>query len=949
MGLKMLVPVLILSLILGVSAFDPLEILSSDVEQFETNLDDPKYRLKNNIKTKTQSVDLDVYLDESRFNGLTQIEIEIEAENLKQIVLHQKVVEISSVTVLSDGNKVQPLQTPNPFETDDYYEILKINLAQPIPAGNCTLVINYKGKINENALDRGFYRGHYFVNNTMLYYAVSHFQPYHARKAFPCFDEPQFKARFTISITRPSDFSRSYSNMNIRNTMTVSEGRVRETFDTTPEVSSYLVTFLVSRFVETQANSPTEPFGIISRPGPVDQHKYALDIGQKITNWMNQEFDINYYDMGQGEKMKNDHMALPDFPAGAMENWGMVNYRESNLLFDEKHTSLPGKLRTATIVAHELAHKWFGNLVTCFWWSNLWLNEAFAAFYQYFGAHGADGTLELDDQFVTTAVHSALANDANAGANPMNWTGAVDNPSVSAHFGVSSYAKAASVLRMMEHLVTPATFRKALRYYLKDNAYKLGTPEKMYTAFRRAVREDNTLSQLPGVDIGDVFDSWVQNPGAPVVKVDVDYATGAISVSQQRYQLSGVRPSTLWKIPLTYTRANNIDFENLRPSVILSGYNMTLPKPAGNEWVLFNTARSGLYRVNYDDFSWELIAEGLRTSRETIHKLSRAQIVNDVLFFIRSGDISIARAFDVLSFLKDETDYYVWNAAMGQLDWLRRRTKHIDNLYQEFNGYLLEQMNSVIETLGYDEGENDSVSTILNRIQILSYACNMGHEGCVTDAVTKWNAFRQNTDNLVPPNLRAHVYCVGLREGNRADYDFLWQRYNTSENAVDMVLMLGALPCTRDQTAVHHYLEQSLYSGTIRLHDKPTAFSNALAGNPENLQTVLNFVFTRYEDIRVHYGGTARLVMGLNSIAAYLTDFSDIIKFQTWAYENQLSLTPEEFASSRSVVNSAVNNLNWASRNAVDLHTALVTRNASSSLFAPVTMVLAALILHLFY
>ncbi|CAH2070914.1 unnamed protein product, partial [Iphiclides podalirius] len=646
-------------LLVGFISADPLEFRSNfEFLEYSTNIDEPKYRLLDIVQPINQYVDLDVYLSQSRFNGLVQIDVNVR-QNLTQIVVHQNVVAIQGVNVINSNNRPVPLDVSNPFEVDSYYEILKINFAGVIPIGRYNITIRYLGQINENPVDRGFYKGYYYYGNQKR----------------------------------------------------VSANRIRETFLPTPIVSVYLVAFHVSDFIATNSSATsTKPFQIISRQGPVDQHDYAADIGMRITNSLDEYFGIEYYFMGQGQPMKNDHIALPDFPSGAMENWGMVNYREAYLLYDENNTNLINKIFIATIMAHELAHKWFGNLVTCFWWSNLWLNESYASFFEYFGAHYADPSLELDDQFVVDYVHSALSWDAGASATPMNWSSVATNPSVSSHFSTTSYAKGASVLRMLEHFVGFTTFRNALRIYLNEHAYGIGYPEDMYAAFRRAVSQDASFARdFPNIDIGRVFDSWVQNPGAPVVNVNVNMSNGEITVSQ---------------------------------------------------------------------------------------------IVNDVLFFIRAGTISIRRAFDVLSFLRNETDYYVWAAALGQLDWIRSRLEHLPTAYEEFNAYLMDLMETVIQHLGYNERPTDSVSTILNRMQIMNYACNMGHAGCIADSLQKWRAFRQNASNLVPVNARRYVYCTAMRQNGASDYNFLFQRYNASENTADMVVMLRTLACTRDNASL---------------------------------------------------------------------------------------------------------------------------------------------------
>nr|AAN04899.1 aminopeptidase N [Helicoverpa armigera] len=950
MGTNMLLPT-VFCILLGSIAAIPQEDFRSNLEwsDYSTNLDEPAYRLRDVVYPTDVNLDLDVYLNHLNFSGLVQIDVQVRENNLRQIVLHQKVVSITGVNVVGPNGPV-PLQFPHPYTTDDYYEILLINLDQPINIGNYSIAIRYNGQINANPLDRGFYRGYYYLNNELRVYATTQFQPYHARKAFPCFDEPQFKSRYTISITRDTSLSPSYSNMAIRSAQDVSTSRIRENFYTTPIISAYLVAFHVSDFVSTEYTSTdAKPFSIISRQGATNQHQYAAEIGLKITNELDDYFGIQYHEMGQGALMKNDHIALPDFPSGAMENWGMVNYREAYLLYDENNTNLNNKIFIATIMAHELGHKWFGNLVTCFWWSNLWLNESFASFFEYFGAHWADPALELDDQFVVDYVHSALNSDASQYATPMNHTEVVDNDSITSHFSVTSYAKGASVLKMMEHFVGWRTFRNALRYYLRNNEYDIGFPVDMYTAFKQAVAEDFTFQRdFPNVDVGAVFDSWVQNPGSPVINVARNNNTGVITVNQQRYVLSGAVAPTTWHIPLTWTQHGSLNFNSTRPSTVLSDEIGTINAASGDHFVIFNIAQSGLYRVNYDTNNWQLLASYLKSNnRQNIHKLNRAQIVNDILYFVRSNSINRTLAFDVLDFLRDETDYYVWNGALTQIDWILRRLEHLPTAHAAFSEYILELMNTVINHLGYNEHSTDSTSTILNRMQIMNYACNLGHSGCISDSLDKWRQHRANVSNLVPVNLRRYVYCVGLREGNETDYNYLYSVYNSSENTADMVVILRALACTKHQPSLEHYLQQSMYNDKVRIHDRTNAFSFALQGNPENLPIVLNFLYNNFAAIRETYGGVARLNICLNAIAAFLTDYQTITQFQTWVYSNQLELVGS-VGVGNNVVAAALNNLTWGNGAAVEIVNFLNSRSGSTTILASSILILAAMLLQMF-
>ncbi|KAJ8733130.1 hypothetical protein PYW08_001428 [Mythimna loreyi] len=954
MGTKMLLPI-VLCFLLGSVAAMPQEDFRSNLEFLNSDSEEDlaKYRLRDTVYPTDVNVDLDVNLNTALFTGIVQMNVVVAEDNLNQIIFHQNVVNITGVSVVNNTNGLAVnLHPGNPFSTDSYLETLNINFPAYILRGNYTITVRYNGRINTNPIDRGFYRGYYYVGEQLRLYATTQFQPFHARKAFPCFDEPQFKSRFIISITRDSSLRQTYSNMDIASSQQLGN-RVRETFLPTPIISAYLVAFHVSDFVPTnQTSTAAKPFQIISRQGVTAQHQYAAQIGLEITNELDDYFGIQYHEMGGGNLMKNDHIALPDFPSGAMENWGMVNYREAYLLYDPENTSLSSKIFIATIMAHELGHKWFGNLVTCFWWSNLWLNESFASFFEYFAAHWADPSLELDDQFVVDYVHSALNHDAGSGAQPMNWTGVSSNPSISAHFSVSSYAKGASVLKMLEHFVGFRTFRNALRYYLRENAYGIGTPLDMYKAFQRAVDEDFTFARdFPTTDIKVLFDSWVQNPGSPLITVSRNSGSGVMTVTQSRYLVSGTPSQQTWQIPLTWTQAGQLNFNSTRPrpGQVLTTQSATYQSEAGDNFVIFNIKQSGLYRVNYDANNWGLIGTYLKSNnRQNIHKLNRAQIVNDLLYFVRSQHINRTVAFEVLDFLRSETDYYVWNGALTQLDWILRRFEHMPRAHEAFAGYMRGLLNNVINHLGYDERPTDSTSTILNRMQIMNVACNLGHSGCVENSLQKWRAYVQNNTNEVPVNQRRYVYCVGLREGNNTDYELLFRRYNSSQNTADMVVMLRALACTKNQTSLEHYLVQSMENDKIRIHDRTNAFSYALQGNRENLPVVLNFLNGNLNRLTHTYGGVARLNLCINALAAHLTNFTDIQTFQGWLYGAQGQLDSSSFSAGLAVIQSATNNLNWGSEAVFEIFNFVYPKSASSTIVASTVLLIAAMLLQFF-
>nr|ADZ05467.1 aminopeptidase N2 [Cnaphalocrocis medinalis] len=916
------------------------------------NEDLTSYRLPEDLDPIHADIEITPYFETApagkepfTFDGVTRHIFKAVKDNLNAFVLQDNVRDVRTVSLTTADGTLVALNAANPFERIRQYFFLKINLAEGITLVNGEiyhLTIEYIGNINETPMTRGMFRGSYIDNGTLHWYAACHLQPTHGRQLFPSFDEPGFKSTFNITVNRPANFTETFSNMRIRDTVDMGD-RVKEYFYQTPRMSAYLITIHISaHFKVLSENYDNEKsYRIIGRPNAEGQGEYALEVGPPLTKWMEDYFGIEYYTMG--EDMKNDQLASPDWASGATENWGLVSYRELRLLYEEGETNAADKISIGTITAHELAHKWFGNYITARWWDNVWINEGFASYFEYFAMDAVDKDLELKDQFNIMYLQSALSADSSASTRALRHT--VNSPAeVTGHFSGISYTKGASLLLMLKHFLSEDTFKKALHTFLVDRAYEHAFPEDLYRAFKAAVTEDGIIGN---VDIEAFLNTWVDQPGYPVLSVSVDTNSGLVSLKQDRFYLSATATPTdeTWPLPLTYTTSRNPDWENLTPSEVMLGKTHQIPIEPGYDWVIFNVQQQGIYRVNYDTKTWENIANSLRSNHATIHHLNRAQIVDDVFALMRSENMKYDLGFRVLDFLKQDTSYFSWYPAITGLNWIRNRFLHLPEVLAQYDEQMYEFLDAVIKDLGYDVPSVEPVTKTLNRFYTLTFACNIGHKGCTEDAVQKFRAYRDGTSSSVNPNLRRHVFCQGLREGGYEDWKFLKERLLRSNNQADSIAMLRSLGCTPNEQAIQEYLEM-LLSDNIKAQDRLNGFTFLFMGNRGNSKVALQFLKQRVADIRAAVILPASFNSILSNMAAYL-DNEGLDDMEQWLRNNQADVP--EFNVGLNAIASARTSMKWGTDRAKEILEAVqgsgtVPGGAASIIVPTITLLLSSVV-----
>ncbi|XP_075715569.1 aminopeptidase Ey-like [Rhinoderma darwinii] len=473
-----------------------------------------KYRLPVHLVPEHYDIDLRTILTKNNdglytFEGVSKAYFTCMSAT-QNVIIHSNKLNYSKVQ-LTDENDNHIYSDKHFFAVKTNYLILPLN-EQLQHHKKYILHTEFKGELADDLA--GFYRSEYVEDGKTMIIATTQMQAPDARKAFPCFDEPAMKATFSITLRHLPEYV-ALSNMNVSSVTPEQWNNTQWTvtrFEKSPKMSTYLVAFIVSQF-KSIGDERVKIWGRKKAIEDEGQGEYALRVTRPILEYFESYYNVSY------PLPKSDQVALPDFGAGAMENWGLVTYRDTALLYDPKESSIGNKERVVTVIAHELAHQWFGNLVTIRWWNDLWLNEGFASYVEYLGADKAEPTWNIKDLIVLNDIYRVMGVDALASSHPLTSKEEdVNTPSeISELFDSITYSKGASVIRMLSSFLTEDLFVEGLRTYLKQFAYGNTVYTDLWEHLQAAI-DKNTL-QLPH-SIKDIMNRWVLQMGFPVVTID---------------------------------------------------------------------------------------------------------------------------------------------------------------------------------------------------------------------------------------------------------------------------------------------------------------------------------------------------------------------------------------------------------------------------------------------
>jgi aminopeptidase N/puromycin-sensitive aminopeptidase len=585
-------------------------------------------RLPQTVKPEHYVLTLTPDLKAATFTGVERIDVEVK-QPTKTITLNSAEIEFQAVTVTAGGKE----QTAT-VSTNKEKEETTFTVPQEVAAGKASVSIHYTGILNDEL------RGFYLSKTAKRNYAVTQFESTDARRAYPSFDEPALKATYDVTLVVDKTDT-AISNSEIESD-TPGPGADKHTlkFGTTPKMSTYLVAFLVGDFQCSASEQDGVKIRVCSTPDKVQLTHYGVDVAKYVLHYYNDYFGIPY------PLKKLDLIGLPDFEAGAMENFGAITYRETALLIDEKTASVGAKKGVAQVIAHEMAHQWFGDLVTMAWWDNLWLNEGFATWMEMKPveamhpewnidqeeAAGLDGTLDLDAQPTTRAIRAK----------------ADTREEIEEMFDGISYGKAGAVLNMVENYEGRETFRRGVHNYLAAHEYANATAEDFWGA-------QTAASHKP---IDKIMDSFVAQAGAPLVTFGGS-ASAKVDVSQRRFFLSpSIKPDAAqkWTIPVCFKTAEGQDCQVLTPE------STSLNVPAGSLFFA-NAGGRGFYRSAYPADKYEQLVKQVETGLKPTERIS---LIGDEWAQVRADKATVGDYLNLVSAVKsDENAEVISNALSG--------------------------------------------------------------------------------------------------------------------------------------------------------------------------------------------------------------------------------------------------------------------------------------------
>ncbi|KRG01187.1 aminopeptidase N isoform X2 [Drosophila mojavensis] len=818
-------------------------------------------------------------VETSANNGSLSIEIERDAKvsSWEPIVLDVHNVSISNVRVIRApvGNGSDEVDLDFDSDYGESNATFVITLDKDL-AGESNLRVLLSLDFVSQVTDtlQGIYKTSYTNPETkQLQWVIStQFSPIDARRAFPCFDRPDMKANFTVSIVRDTKKTMCLSNMPKYRSSSHRLGYIRDDFLTTPRMPTYLLAFIVSNMVDSSFgeldNALVPRVEIWTRPTFVDMTNYAYKMVRKFLPYYEEYFGI------KNQLPKIDLVSVPDFGFSAMENWGLITFRDSALLVPEDQelaSSSEHMQYVAQIIAHELAHQWFGNLVTPKWWDDLWLKEGFACYMSYKALNHVHREFQIMDTFTVLEFKESMQHDATNTSHSISFD-VKTSSDVRRIFDPISYSKGTILLRMLNSIVGDEAFRAATQDLLKTFAYENMSRDDLWAFLTRHGHAKGTLPK--SMNVKQIMDSWITQPGYPVVHVERNGAD--LVLRQERYLLPTRNPldTSRWFIPITYEtdelhKGDNIpthwmtqDQEQLLINDVFTSVNNS------DNVVYLNLNRQSYYRVNYDMTSWL----ALKKNFSTLPRITRAQLLDDALHLSQAEylpyDIPLTFLMELFTAVDDEL---LWSAAKPGLNYLIYNLKR-EPAYETFRAFMKFIVRPAFDHYGLNEPDNESHLQLKHRALVANFACKFNYDRCTQVAQMKFREWmRDPKKNPIKPNLKSVIYCTALAEGSYPEWYFAYKQYKRTNSASEKEEILTSLGCTTKPWLLSKYLNLTVNSTSgILKQDGALAF-RAVASNAIGYEIAFDFLQTNIKEIAEYYGdGFSTITEMIKSLTIYM-------------------------------------------------------------------------------
>ena len=790
------------------------------------------------------------------FSGNEIIKINTD-KDIKNITLHSKDLDIETVSIKS--NKKEQFAYKITYDTKK--ETATFYFKNVIPKGKGELSIVFSGIISDSL--RGFYKSRYVVDGVEKHIATTQFETTDARRAFPCFDEHAHKAVFEVSLVIPESHT-AISNTLPINIAPHSTGYKIVSFAPSPIMSTYLLAFIIGEFefIESKTKEGVQ-VRVFTTKGKIHQARFALEVAIKSLEFFNKYFDIPY------PLPILDLIAIPDFESAAMENWGAITFRETALLVSDENTSLVNRQWVATAISHEIAHQWFGNLVTMHWWTDLWLNEGFAAYMEKFCVD------HLFPQWNTWPIFfsggrykNAVEIDSLENSHPIEVD--VNHPDeINETFDMVSYEKGCTLIRMLSMYLGEDKFRDGLRYYLKKHSYKNTQTINLWEAFEK-------VSKKP---VKKMMSSWTKQAGFPLVSISSHKSD--LWLTQERFfssrvtrrKFERVEKSSKWQIPLSCELINK---DKVTEEKLL--INKTKTKIKGNAFGLINLNESSFLKVNYDHKTLEYLKTKIKEKK--IAPIDRLGIIKNLFSLAEGGYIKASEVLEFSQNYKDETEYMIWLEIASGVRKIYNVLIEKGEETLKYKKYALSLFSPLADKFGFEKMENESHGNTLLRSLAISQAGFYGDKYIIKEAK---KVFDNRNIKPIDPDLKTAIYGVVISNGGLKEWKTFEYLYTNTDSAEERDTIGRSLGSFNNYKVVEKALRFSM-SKHVRSQDTPFILAS-IWRNKEGQDLAWNFVKDNWEVILKRYGGSNFLTKFLPFLG-YHTKKEDLIDAKKFFSKN---------------------------------------------------------------
>jgi len=795
-------------------------------------------RLPKNIKAEKYKMSLNIDWEHMNYTGTQEVTMNVTGEETQYFLIHTTglVIDKDATTlhqvVNGSDEKLEIRRTfmdteKKPELKHDFY-VVESEMA--VAAGIYKMMISFAGKVQTERLT-GMYRSKYIrkggKSDETIYQISTDFEPVDARSAFPCFDEPAQKAKWTVDITVKFPSGINIENYNIIGNMPLKEDQKKESqtisamFKESVPMSTYLVCFAISDFaykekVHTRKDGSKVKMRVYARREQdfQDSASYALEVTPHIIEKYEEFYKVAY------PLEKLDQIALPEFNSGAMENWGLITYRESSLLYNPVTSSTAEKQRVCSVIAHEVAHQWFGNLVTMAWWNDLWLNEGFASFVEYYGIDASEPTWNILDFFYPDEVTTAMNFDSSPSSHPISVQ--VSSPEeLSGLFDTVSYRKGSSINWMMQKFMGDDNFATGLANYIAKHKYGNAEMVDLFEALNSAAG---------GVNVTKVMLTWTMQMGFPYVTATLDTTTNPgstiITLEQNRFLVGDAKENDTseynyeWHIPFSFVykvKDGGVEkYDGIHWFWSDDDKSKTITVDKELEWIKGNVDGNFYYLVNYEEATLTALAAALEKG-ELTNATDKTSLIYDVFSMAETGKVEYTKALDMTKYAKNEKEYVVLSRILSEVLSAGDRIKSDKTAYGNFWQYVVDMLKPrVVEMTWENKTENEPITAPKLRDMALRNYCKAVQnktDEFVKEALSKFTEFAKD-----PKGQKSgikDVFTTVMRtaiiydDDDNTNWEKMWKLLQDSDWEADQRIYIAALARSKNQTVLRRMINDS--------------------------------------------------------------------------------------------------------------------------------------------